>query len=492
MAAAELPLGEWLAAHKAAEYEQALRAEGCESVSDLVESGLTEDHLRELGFKLFARMKVWEAIQELRREQTPATTLGSVEAPTPPDVSDSAAAGDSDEPAEAGDAHRSGLHNKVPRFNRPDPSARTLTWSQASQSQASQGEDEPPRWPPSRALAHSRVAQPRSRSPTEPAAAEAPAPKVRRTEEPAREWNSGGGGATAAPGASSPEPAAPAAPAAPERSAPEPGSIEEKLAQLKGLYEMQLITAKVYQDRQNQLLNQLMPPPVLPPSPGLAARPKRAHEDSGSEQSGSDSEPESGSVPSPSAEESRPAPAAAPAPAARRTGDRWSRSRRKLGSQDSDTEKDPPPAAVDAARSASNSQSEDEGSVSSLGTGSRDRWSRSRRRAGTSTPTAASQDDEEPDSPPLVKRTHRDAAGSSAPRESSQSQHARTGAEKDERDEPEAKAAEDPGDAAPMQSDATSEPPSKPESEPQEEDNWWDSSGSDTEAEAEVRFLSEV
>ena len=40
MAAAELPLGEWLAAHKAAEYEQALRAEGCESVSDLVESGL--------------------------------------------------------------------------------------------------------------------------------------------------------------------------------------------------------------------------------------------------------------------------------------------------------------------------------------------------------------------------------------------------------------------------------------------------------------------
>ena len=52
MAAAELPLGEWLAAHKAAEYEQALRAEGCESVSDLVESGLTEDHLRELGFKL--------------------------------------------------------------------------------------------------------------------------------------------------------------------------------------------------------------------------------------------------------------------------------------------------------------------------------------------------------------------------------------------------------------------------------------------------------
>ena len=150
MAAAELPLGEWLAAHKAAEYEQALRAEGCESVSDLVESGLTEDHLRELGFKLFARMKVWEAIQELRREQTPATTLGSVgsvEAPTPPDIgaSDSAAAEeeDSDEPAEADDAHRSGLHNKVPRFNRPDPSARTLTWSQASQSQASQGEDEP-------------------------------------------------------------------------------------------------------------------------------------------------------------------------------------------------------------------------------------------------------------------------------------------------------------------------------------------------------------
>ena len=56
MAAAELPLGEWLAAHKAAEYEQALRAEGCESVSDLVESGLTEDHLRELGFKMLMQI----------------------------------------------------------------------------------------------------------------------------------------------------------------------------------------------------------------------------------------------------------------------------------------------------------------------------------------------------------------------------------------------------------------------------------------------------
>eukprot|EP01046_Picozoa_sp_COSAG06_P031392 COSAG06_NODE_3052_length_5915_cov_4.348006_1_plen_154_part_10 len=132
--AVHLPLGEWLTKYKAAEYEATLRDEGCESVEDLVDSELTEQHLGELGFKMFAKIRVWGAIQSLRRAKSerPDELEPQLEPPTPPDAdadgADAAAAADGDAGTES-----SRLYSKVPRFNRSDPSARTLTWSQASQ-----------------------------------------------------------------------------------------------------------------------------------------------------------------------------------------------------------------------------------------------------------------------------------------------------------------------------------------------------------------------
>jgi hypothetical protein len=59
-------LGEWLATHEAPEFEATFALEGATTVQAVVESGVTEDHLRELGMKLFVRAKLWRSIRELR------------------------------------------------------------------------------------------------------------------------------------------------------------------------------------------------------------------------------------------------------------------------------------------------------------------------------------------------------------------------------------------------------------------------------------------
>ena len=66
-----LALGEWLAQLGAAEFEEKLRAEGASTVQDIVDSGMTEVHLRELGMKMLLRAKVAAALAELRSSQAP-------------------------------------------------------------------------------------------------------------------------------------------------------------------------------------------------------------------------------------------------------------------------------------------------------------------------------------------------------------------------------------------------------------------------------------
>ena len=61
-----MELGPWLATLGAAEFETSFREQGATSVVDVVSSGVVEDHLRELGMKLFVRARVATAIQELR------------------------------------------------------------------------------------------------------------------------------------------------------------------------------------------------------------------------------------------------------------------------------------------------------------------------------------------------------------------------------------------------------------------------------------------
>eukprot|EP01046_Picozoa_sp_COSAG06_P026879 COSAG06_NODE_2338_length_7054_cov_4.655787_7_plen_283_part_00 len=64
--ASAMDLGAWLASLGAGEFEAAFREEGASSVADVVTAGVTEEHLRELGMKLFVRARVAAAIAEQR------------------------------------------------------------------------------------------------------------------------------------------------------------------------------------------------------------------------------------------------------------------------------------------------------------------------------------------------------------------------------------------------------------------------------------------
>ena len=75
------PLSPWLRELGASEYEAIFAMEGATTVQDGVESGITEEHLKELGMKLFIRSRVWAAIRALRAVQadvncTPLQTAG--------------------------------------------------------------------------------------------------------------------------------------------------------------------------------------------------------------------------------------------------------------------------------------------------------------------------------------------------------------------------------------------------------------------------------
>jgi predicted DCC family thiol-disulfide oxidoreductase YuxK len=78
-----MELGPWLAALGASDFEAAFREQGATSVVDVVRSGVTEDHLRELGMKLFVRARVATAILELR-----ARMQASAEGMTPLQTAD--------------------------------------------------------------------------------------------------------------------------------------------------------------------------------------------------------------------------------------------------------------------------------------------------------------------------------------------------------------------------------------------------------------------
>ena len=452
----ELSLGEWLGRHKAAEYEAVLRAEGCESVEDLVDSELTEQHLAELGLKIFAKIRVWGAIQSLRRAKR---SQQLEQPPTPPDATI---------------AGPSRLHSKVPLFNRADPSARTLTWSQASQADESQREADyaPASWQ-----------QPRPRSP-DTDADERPA-KVRRYVAEGEQ----NGGRGAAQGAMAAEQHGERygedessfgegqqhgererygeAEETPDSRESDGGvaspavldSVDQKLVRLRDLFEKQLITREVYEAKQKELLNQLMPPPVSSKRPRVeeAGAGSRYHWDD-------DLEPRAAATSQSGVRQHSQNPAVAPASpsvparvdvvaaaeagssavvvAPRRSGDRWGRSKRKaMGSQDStsqpsasdrsldedhytETEKGPPWQALSARQDPAphththtHTQSERGFENSSTPSATRrDRWSRSRRRveaSQSSMPThvadaggeSSESTDEVVESPVLVSRT---------------------------------------------------------------------------------------
>ncbi len=78
-----MEVGPWLATLGAADFEARFREQGATSVVDVVNSGVTEDHLRELGMKLFVRARVATAIQELR-----ARLQASAEGMTPLQTAD--------------------------------------------------------------------------------------------------------------------------------------------------------------------------------------------------------------------------------------------------------------------------------------------------------------------------------------------------------------------------------------------------------------------
>ncbi len=421
----ELSLGEWLGEHKAAEYEATLRAEGCESVEvrvrdiistaferqafacpseirrdaaaqqDLVDSELTEQHLGELGLKMFAKIRVWGAIQSLRRAKRPQLE----QPPTPPDA------------ASATLELTSRLHSKVPRFNRADPSARSLTWSQASQADSQlESDNAPAGW-----------RQTRPRSPnvdeveTDADGRPAKVPRHDVDERPAQD--------ACIPDEETPDSrdsdGAGAFPAVLD-------SVDQKLVRLKELYEKQLITREVYEAKQKELLNQLMPPPlsnaerskrsrveqvgaVSPHYDGDASSMETAtSQDDGSRRSPQSVAPSASSVAPPAHANAAAAAAAVGSSAAvafapRRSGDRWGRSRRKvMGSQDSSslpfasdrspdedqhtqTDRPPPRAASSYVPSSTqNSVSDSESSGNTPSAARRDRWSRSRRRAEAS------------------------------------------------------------------------------------------------------------
>ena len=64
--AGSLPLGTWLGSLGAAEFEAVFREQGANSVQDVVDSGVGDEHLKEVGMKLFVRAKVGAAIADLR------------------------------------------------------------------------------------------------------------------------------------------------------------------------------------------------------------------------------------------------------------------------------------------------------------------------------------------------------------------------------------------------------------------------------------------
>ncbi len=353
---------------------------------DLVDSELTEQHLGELGLKMFAKIRVWGAIKSLRRAKRPQLE----QPPTPPDAGSAAL------------ELTSNLHTKVPLFNRADPSARTLTWSQASQADSQLESDSAPAgWP-----------QTRLRRPDTDVDVDAdgrPA-KVRRQDVDERQARDDGIPDEETPDSRDSD-GAPALPAALD-------SVDQKLVRLKDLYEKLLITREVYEAKQQELLNLLMPPPF-----SSAQRTKRPrvedvgaislHYDGDASPRAAGASLGAGSQLSPAAPSAAPVHASAAASASaissaaalapRRTGDRWGRSRRKaMGSQDSSSLPIASDRSADGDRhiqtggpsrrmaspyapnDTQNSVSDSESLGDTPSAARRDRWSRSRRRVQTS------------------------------------------------------------------------------------------------------------
>eukprot|EP01048_Picozoa_sp_COSAG05_P016419 COSAG05_NODE_2110_length_3549_cov_2.493043_2_plen_263_part_00 len=218
----------WLEALGCGEYSAALRKEGCRSVEDL--TLLEESNIKELGVKLFDRRKIWRAIEGLRGDPalpSPATTLGlsssqgSAGTPTP-DSADSAGLAEDAFPTQS---LTLGVGNREPRFNRPDPSARSLTWSQASDC-----DDDDDR----------SIHQPSYTDDWRSA-------KVPRLGPPAQQ-------PAAATAASAPA-VAPAGPVYKD-------AVQVMLAQLKVLYERDLISEAKYTSRQRQILAGAVSTPI--------------------------------------------------------------------------------------------------------------------------------------------------------------------------------------------------------------------------------------
>ena len=64
--ASAMELGAWLESLGAGEFEAAFRDQGASTVEGVVASGITEEHLREIGMKIFVRARVAAAIAEIR------------------------------------------------------------------------------------------------------------------------------------------------------------------------------------------------------------------------------------------------------------------------------------------------------------------------------------------------------------------------------------------------------------------------------------------